>query len=699
MAFGPAYPRVMRTLAWLLACLFLLVASPRTSAEEEPDAPSAAEKSPLDPEVLEWARGVVKGKLARDDLLEAPDFPELDWLNVARPLTMEDDLRGKVVILDFWCYCCINCIHVLPDLAYLEKKYADKPFAVVGVHSAKFENEKGIDNIREAVRRYEITHPVINDFAFTVWKSFGARSWPTFVVIAPDGRVVGRLGGEGHRDELDALTTALLELFEGKDLLNKTPLPTRLEAETRQAGALAYPGKVLVDGPQKRLFVADSNHNRILELGLDGAFRRAFGGGARGSQDGTAAEATFFRPQGMALLGNSLYVCDTENHKLRAIDLASGAVSTVAGTGRQFRGGAGTERRPGLHASLSSPWDLQPYQGDLLIAMAGTHQIWRYDPEAKTVQLYAGDPRGAELRRDADGLLDSAFAQPSGFATLGEWVYVADSESSAIVKLKADGPVATLAGGDPENPRNLFHFGDEDGAGPGKRFQHPLGLAMVGDTLYVADSYNHKIKSVNVKTGDVRSRFGTGLPGMSDAPAQFDEPGGLAALGSVLFVADTNNHAIRRIDTASGEVTTLDVSSVPLPQESARAAGQPDEWPEFPGTVTHRTLFPMPISAGSGRTLSFRLEIPKGWKLTEGAPSAARLEGPGFQQDVAIKEASLQFELPPLAVGERAFTARLLYYVCQDDGSCRVRSVLWEIDLHVQATGAARMAFTDRFDP
>ena len=676
----------MRTI--LLALLLLVPAV--ASADEGPSQ-----------EALDWAREVVRKQL--ENAPQAPEFPDdREWLNVARPLTLKKDLAGKVVILDFWCYCCINCIHVLPDLEYLEKKYAGKPVAVIGVHSAKFTNEKQAENIREAIRRYEIHHPVVNDDDFRIWRSYGARSWPTFAVITPDGRILGRLSGEGNREDLDALVTATLEHFEAKKpkLLNAKPLPMRLERASRPSGQLAYPGKVAVDAKRKSLFIADSNHNRIVETALDGTFKRAFGSGERGLEDGPADKARFFRPQGMAVDGDVLWVADTENHAIRRIDLATGAVTTAAGTGKHgnlyvlLAKDKDATSFPGPETALNSPWDVLRVGQTLFIAMAGSHQLWTLDPKTGRVARFAGD--GSERRLDHTSLTQAAFAQPSGLTFDGTHLYVADSESSAVVRVGLKDGVRTLAGASAK-PKDLFHYGDEDGAGFGRRFQHCLDVLFHDGVLYVADSYNDKIKSVDRETGHVTTRWGDGREGASDEPPRFSEPAGLAALGTTLYVADTNNHAIRAIDLESGTVTTLPLKGVPIPQVHTRGRDPGGEWPTLPGTA-FLSRGALRVSSAGEPTIELKLELPIGWKLTEGAPSALRLEIGETITNAAILSLDTPFRIPVLAEGQYEGRLRLLYYVCQDDGGCHVRSV--EMPLSIEAAqGAGTPVLRDLFKP
>jgi thiol-disulfide isomerase/thioredoxin len=486
--------------------------------------------------------------------VRAPDFTgAIDWLNVSAPLSL-NALRGKVVLLDFWTYGCVNCLHILPGLRRLEAKYGDA-LVVVGVHSAKFDNERSSDNLRRILVRYDIDHPVANDARFVIWKAYGARAWPTQVLIDPEGYVVAAASGEGKTDGFDRAIAAVIQVFDAQGLIDRTPLPRSPERERLEASPLAFPGKVLADEASGRLVVADSSHHRILVCGLDGGLVDAIGSGAAGLADGGFDHARFYRPQGLALDGRVLYVADTANHVVRAADLATRRVTTLAGTGRQ--GAWGGQGGPARETSLSSPWDLQlGANRRLFVAMAGTHQIWTIDLERRLARPYAGSGREARV----DGPLDeAAFAQPSGLALADGALIVADAESNVIraVAPPPAGEVRTLSGGD------LFDFGDRDGVGDAVRLQHPLGVAWADGRVFVADTYNHRIKVLDPVSRRVTVVAGAGTAGSEDgsaASARFYEPGGLSAAAGALYVADTNNHAVRRIRLADGRVETLDVA-------------------------------------------------------------------------------------------------------------------------------------------
>jgi sugar lactone lactonase YvrE/thiol-disulfide isomerase/thioredoxin len=475
----------------------------------------------------------------------------VDWLNVAAPISIAQ-LRGKVVILDFWTYGCINCMHVLRDMKTLEQRFPEE-LVVIGVHSAKFANERNTDNLKRILVRYEIEHPVANDANLEIWRRYGAQAWPTRIIIDPAGNLVGTALGEGNLEGFVNAIRTVVRVFDERGEINRAPLPMQLERWRHDDQPLLYPGKVLADERSGRLFISDSNHNRIVVSSLDGKLIEMIGSGLQGDNDGIFSQARFYRPQGLALDGDQLYVADTENHQIRVVDFQAKAVHTVAGTGKQ--GAWSGEGGDALRIDLNSPWDLALKPGILIVAMAGAHQLWVIDLLHDQAYPYAGT--GEEARRDG-AVNAAAFAQPSGLAVSdpssasgpGNTLYVADAESNIIraVALPPINTVTTMAGGD------LFEFGDQDGTGDGVRLQHPLGIAAGKGRLFIADTYNHKIKVLDPSSGKV-STFASG----------FHEPGGLSIAGNTLFVADTNNHAIKTVDLTSGRVDTLAIRGLTPP--------------------------------------------------------------------------------------------------------------------------------------
>ena len=444
-------------------------------------------------------------------------------------------------------------MHVFPHLRKLEQKYVNE-LAVIGVHSAKFTSEKDTDNLRKAVLRYELEHPVINDSQFQVWQQYACRAWPTLIFIDPQGKIIGKHEGEITFEDFDPLFRQMMEEFDEQGMIDRRPMSYKKEAE--EESRLSFPGKVLADEASGRLFISDSNHNRIVVAGLDGVVHQVFGCGEAGLEDGDSRTARFDHPQGMALEGDALYVADTESHAIRRLDLGVGTVKTVAGTGRQARGfGGGGDA---LDTDLSSPWDLVIHGSTLYIAMAGTHQLWALDLEKQSSRPYAGNGRESPV----DGpLLSASLDQPTGITTDGQKLYFADSEASAIraADLNGDGRVSSIVGFD------LFVFGDVDGTGNSVRLQHAQGICFHDGVLYVADTYNNKIKRVFPQTRSVITLLGTGEPGYRDgegSQALFHEPSGVSIAVGKLYIADTNNHAIRVADLAILEVSTLELKGL-----------------------------------------------------------------------------------------------------------------------------------------
>ena len=626
--------------------------------------------------------GSVKGFVMSQQERVRVRAPELTggsgWLNTDRPLSLAA-LKGKVVLLDFWTYGCINCIHIIPDLKRLEAKYPNE-LVVIGVHSAKFKNEKETENIRRIILRYELEHPVYNDSEFSVWQSYGVRAWPTQVLIDPAGYAIGAVSGEGNYEVIDQAIAKTVAEFRKRGELNEQPLKLVLERAKVGDLPLAFPGKVLADARNDRLFIADSNHNRIVITKLDGTLVETIGTGERSAVDGQFEKSTFYRPQGMALDGDTLYVADTENHLIRKINLKARTVETVAGTGRQsleyFKEG------PGKSVGLSSPWDLQLVGRTLYIAMAGPHQIWKLDLDKDHVSTFAGS--GREARLDGE-VLQAGFAQPSGITTDGKSLYVADSESNIIRKIDLEtNRVETLVGGD------LFEFGDTDATGDDVRLQHPLGVISVGDKVLIADTYNHKIKELDPKKQKVSTLFGTGKPGQADGTSpSFYEPAGLAVANGKLYVADTNNHAIRVIDLKTRETKTLRINGLMPPQatEVSSNASAPN--------AEELKAAAQKVRARAEATLVINVDLPAGHHLNPAAPqrysvtvdNAKTIAVAEKNAQRSDKKLTLPIRIPiqALEVGSAKLRAQTTLFYCRDDntGTCRIKTLVWNVPLEV----------------
>ena len=618
--------------------------------------------------------------------VNAPEFPEgLEWLNTDRPLRMKD-LRGKIVMLDFWTYCCINCMHIIPDLKRLERKYPNE-LVVIGVHSAKFTTEKESENIRQAILRYRIEHPVVNDRDMVIWSWYGVNAWPTVVLIDPIGKVVGARSGEGVFEPFDRAIQELISKHDPRGEIDRTPLQLKLEREKAPRGILEFPGKVLADERSGQLFIADSGHNRIVVVSLkDGTLKEVIGSGEEGFKDGDFQTAQFRHPQGMAFDGKNLYVADTENHAIRLIDFGRRTVTTVAGTGMQARfwpeGGKARE------TDLSSPWDVVLVGDTLYIAMAGIHQLWRMDLRKGTVEPYAGS--GREARFDSY-LPQAALAQPSGITTDGKRLYFADSESSSLrsADLNPSGRVDTLVGGD------LFDFGDIDGEGRRARLQHPLGVVYHQGAIYVADTYNNKIKRYHLATGRIETFLGDGTAGTRDGDRPtFDEPGGVSIAGGKLYIADTNNHVIRVADLKTRRVETLTIRGM----EKLRP-------PSALIRADVMALETQSVQAGEVQVV-LNLSLPNGYKLNPQASSRLSLQAnPSSAVSGLPKEGFALVSLPlrvPVKVasdGEILVTADLYYCQSGNEALCYFKQVQWRVPLRVQAGGKSQVEIAHTLRP
>jgi sugar lactone lactonase YvrE len=645
--------------------------------------------------------------------------PSLDggseWFNTAGPLDLKE-LRGKFVLLDFWTYCCINCMHILPELKKLERAYP-RELVVIGVHSAKFDAEHDSNNIREAILRYGIEHPVVNDANHVIWEKYFVSSWPSLRLIDPEGNLVGGQSGEVTFDALDQVFQRVLPYYRDHKLLDETPLHFDLEEQQAKQTPLRFPGKVLADEAGNRLFIADSSHNRIVLCRLDGTLIDVIGSGSAGRADGGFGDAQFDHPQGMALRGETLYVADTENHLLRKVDLKQKTVATIAGTGRQARTfiGIKEDEEPAADAHrfagkplmtpLNSPWDLLIHKDVLYIAMAGPHQIWRMPLDESEIALYAGNGRedivdGPIHPRQPYQEGIASFAQPSGLATDGHALFVADSEGSSIrsVGFNASARAQTIIGTAHLPFNRLFTFGDVDGRGATARLQHPLGVVYHDGYLYLADTYNNKIKRIDVKRKTCETVAGTGEAGHDDQAPTFDEPGGITAAGGKLYIADTNNHRVRVVDlTSDNRVSTLAIAALKPPALADEAQARP-----LFDAAREVAVPPAEVKAVGGKLqLGIRIELPEGYKLNELAPMAYQASLASGSKGALVEPAYLDkprrlekprqaftLQVPLVAeAGETVLVVSLNYYYCREGagGVCKMSSVAWKIPLRVRA--------------
>ncbi|MET8474185.1 NHL domain-containing thioredoxin family protein [Streptomyces sp. NPDC006422] len=570
------------------------------------------------------------------------------WLNTGGSEYSLADLRGRIVILDFWTFCCINCLHVLDELRELEERHRDT-VVIVGVHSPKFVHEAEHGAVVDAVERYGVEHPVLDDPELATWKQYAVRAWPTLVVVDPEGYVVAQHAGEGHAHAIERLVEELEEEHGAKGTLRRGDGP--YVAPEPVATDLRFPGKAIVL-PSGNFLVSDTTRHQLVELEGDGeTVVRRIGSGERGF-----GADSFNEPQGLALLDDrTVVVADTVNHALRAVDLPSGAVSTLAGTGRQWWQGAPTSG-PARDVDLSSPWDVAVFGGTVWIAMAGVHQLWTYDPEAGTVAVAAGTTNEGLV----DGPGDEAwFAQPSGLAATEDRLWVADSETSALRYVDVDGVVHTAVG------TGLFDFGHRDGDAEQALLQHPLGVTVLPDgSVAVSDTYNHALRRYDPATGQV-STLATDLREPSDA----------VVVGDDVVVVESARHRLTRLR---------------LPEEAVRVE-----------SVAHRTQRAATDIAGGSLRLDVVFQAPAGQKLdTRYGPSTRLLvsstppellaAGGGAGTDLA-RELTLNPDVTEGVLHVSAMAAS-----CDDDPAneypaCHVHQQDWGVPVRVVEGGAERL--------
>ncbi|MFI6034074.1 thioredoxin-like domain-containing protein [Streptomyces sp. NPDC051315] len=575
------------------------------------------------------------------------------WLNTGGRQYTLADLRGRIVIVDFWTFCCINCLHVLDELRELEEKHRDT-VVVIGVHSPKFVHEADHRAVVDAVERYGVEHPVLDDPELATWKQYAVRAWPTLVVIDPEGYVVAQHAGEGHVHAIERLVTELEAEHEAKGTLRRGDGP--YVAPEPEPTALRFPGKAVLL-PSGTFLVSDTTRHQLVELAADGeSVVRRIGSGTRGFADGTADAAAFSEPQGLALLDDtSVVVADTVNHALRRVDLVSGAVTTLAGTGQQWWQGSATSG-PAREIDLSSPWDVALFGGRVWIAMAGVHQLWTYDPAAGTVEAAAGTTN--------EGLVDAPaaeawFAQPSGLAATADRLWLADSETSALRWVDLDGQVHTAVG------TGLFDFGHRDGAAGQALFQHPLGVTALPDgSVAVSDTYNHALRRYDPATGEVTT-LATDLREPSDA----------VLVGDDIVVVESARHRLTRLRLPE-EAVRVEAVAHRTRREATEVA---------PGEVALDVIFQAP----AGQKLDTRYG-PSTRLLVSSTPPELLLSGEG-----AGTELSRTLELDP-EVGEGVLHVSAMAASCDDDPAneypaCHVHQQDWGVPVLLTENGADRL--------
>ncbi|KPC97009.1 thioredoxin-like domain-containing protein [Streptomyces albus] len=598
---------------------------------------------------------------ARRPRVRAPELTGAGgWLNTGGEQLSLAALRGKITIVDFWTFCCINCLHVLDELRELEERHSDT-VVVVGVHSPKFVHEAEHAAVVDAVERYGVEHPVLDDPELATWKQYAVRAWPTLVVIDPEGYVVAQHAGEGHVHAIERLVEQLEAEHGAKGTLRRGDGP--YVPPEPVATDLRFPGKVLAL-PDGGYLVSDTTRHQLVELAADGeTVRRRIGAGERGLADGGPEAARFNEPQGLALLPDGqVLVADTVNHALRRVDPSTGETLTVAGTGQQWFQGAPAQG-PARETALSSPWDVAYFADRVWIAMAGVHQLWTYDPASGTVRAEAGTTN--------EGLVDGPageawFAQPSGLAVSsdGTRLWVADSETSALRWVERDGEgfaVRTAVG------TGLFDFGHRDGPAGQALFQHPLGVTALPDgSVAVCDTYNHALRRYDPATGEV-----------STLATDLREPSGAVLApeaGGEIVVVESARHRLTRLRLPEDAVRVEAVA-----HRTQRAATE-----VAPGVLRLDVVFQPP----PGQKLDTRYG-PSTRLIVSATPPELLAEGEG-----AGTELRREVRLAGAEGAEGVLHVSAMAASCDEEGeypACHVHQQDWGVPVRLSGRGADRL--------
>ncbi|WP_235921377.1 NHL domain-containing thioredoxin family protein [Lentzea tibetensis] len=584
--------------------------------------------------------------------VRAPELVGRGWLNTGDKQVNLTDLRGKIVLLDFWTFCCINCLHVLDELRPLEEEFEDV-LVTIGVHSPKFVHEADEQALRDAVERYEVHHPVLDDPELTTWQNYAVKAWPTLVLVDPEGYVVHVAAGEGHVEALRTIIKELSEEHDTKGTLHRGDGP--YVPPPAPDTVLRFPAKAITT-PNNTLLVSDSAHHSLVELDGETIVRR-IGTGERGRQDGT--QPTFSEPAGLTTIpqqvadrvGYHVVVADTVNHLLRGVNLDTGEVTTIAGTGEQWRDGDTDGDADKI--DLTSPWDVAWWRNGVAIAMAGNHTLGFFDPVTRQVSRLAG----TTVEGLNDGPKDEAFfAQTSGLAADGDRLWMVDSETSALRYLE-NGQVRSVIG------EGLFSFGHRDGQADEALLQHPLGVTVLPDgSVAISDTYNGAIRRYDPATNEV-STIATGIAEPSDV---------VIADGELLVVASAGH----RIEQLAANITKIigDAHEVKRPPTDIA-----------PGELELAVVFTPPT----------------GSKLDDRYGPSTRLEITSSPPELILDGAGVGTNLSRTIKINNKITQGVLHVVaqaasCTDDPSvehpaCRLTRQDWGVPVRVTDTGPNRL--------
>jgi len=489
-------------------------------------------------------------------LMKAPEINRmgLSWFNVEKPLNL-DDLSGRLVVLEFWTYCCINSLHLQPTLRRITERFPNEA-VVIGVHCPKFAAERDPANLAHALASHDIRYPVAHDPTMTLWQDYHIQAWPTLMLIDPEGCIIGSLAGEADPQRLPDGIGAMIGDWKARGKIKGAPVP--VIPHVKAGNRLCYPGRIKplqsMDG-RKLWAIADSGHHQLVIADDGGTEIDRYGNGRPGLFDGDSQTASFNSPQGLICgtdqKGNGIiYLADTGNHAIRQILPDKNTVSTIAGNGA--RGQVLGAPVTAANSELASVWDLELTDGKLMFANAGTHQLGEIDLNTGLVKSLAGT---SEEEINDGPAMEAELAEPTGLALneSGNVLYFVDSETSSIRSLSLDDRdhVKTLIG------NGLFDYGHANGPFSDAKLQHPMGLAWCDGDLIVADTFNSCLRFIDLERQEIHDLEEATFTCIDSLSRPSSGPAGVwADSQDRLLVADTNNHRILEISPQKRTVRT-----------------------------------------------------------------------------------------------------------------------------------------------
>lgn len=466
----------------------------------------------------------------------APELNEqLHWLN-SEPQSLAGQ-RGRILALVFWNASSVYSQNMIDELARIRARHP-VGLSILGIHLPKFDAEVDDRVVLKALNRQRISFPVANDRNWITWQHFGITRWPSVALIDSEGVVRDIVTGDDNGEVLERKIAELIDEASSSHSLVEHPFrPKNQEEKT----ALLFPSGLAVT--DTHLYVSDTAHHRVLECTHQGRILREFGTGHPDLNDGPANEAAFNSPRGLCLIRETLYIADTGNHALRRVNLISGEVVTLLGSGKPGQAKEGVSKHSSEN-SLNMPWGLSGSNDKLYMALAGSNQIWEYELGNARMRFIAGT--GDLGIADGPGR-NALFAQPTNLALVQQTLYVVDSATSSVRAIQLQqGMVQTLVG------HGLYEFGDQDGERREARMQYPQAIALDPNSpvLWIADTYNGSLRKL---------RLGGGGMTTQQLPHSLNQPTALAVGSGALWIADAGAHEVLRYDLGTELVARLPI--------------------------------------------------------------------------------------------------------------------------------------------